>query len=600
LIASILRKPFRVLAIASLVLASCTKSCSQSSDDSATNEDPNAAGKKILQMVRASVHRSLDPVKQFDQASAEIVTNVYDTLLDYHYLKRPYQLVPGLLEKMPEPTADDPTTFTFTLRQGVKFIDDACFADGKGRELTIDDVIYTMKRFADYNENQQSYSLIQGFVVGMDDFRAKTKELGKAVDYATLEIEGIKKTGPYEMTVKFTRENPLAFFPFAFSGTSIVPHEAVKKYGEDFAQHPVGTGPFYMKEYARRGTMILAKNPNYWGKYPTEGDPGDDKAGLLKDAGQSLPLADEVHLPLIEETQPAMLKFLNGEIDLIGMRNDDFNKMATRDEKGEFHLKGEYAEKYLMYTEADLRTDYYVFNMKDPLIGKNKALRQAIAYALDTEAWVKLLRNGRGIVSDSVVPAPIAGSGRDTGSKYYRKNLELAKQKLAEAGFPEGKGLPELTMEYRSTAKEARQDYEFIRDELSTIGIKLKSNFQTFSAFLQKMDAGNFQISEAAWGADYPDAENFYQLLYGPNVIPGPNTGSFDNAEYNKLYEETKYMVNGPERFEKFKRMDEILKEEVPMYFRYTPITFGMYQKNLKNVKRNMMLATAFRYYNKD
>ncbi|MGE0174468.1 MAG: ABC transporter substrate-binding protein [Oligoflexales bacterium] len=598
MIAFLLNKPIRVLTLVALFLASCTKSCSGSSESS--DAPGTTGGKKIFQSFRTSVHRSLDPVKQFDQASAEIVTNLYDTLLSYHYLKRPYQLVPGLLEKMPEAKADDPTTFVFTLRQGVKFIDDPCFADGKGREMTIDDVIYTIKRFADFNENVQSYTLIQGFVVGMEDFREKTKQAGKSVDYATLEIEGVKKTGPYEMTVKFTRDNPLAFFPFAFSGMSIVPHEAVKKYGEDFAQHPVGSGPFYMKDYQRRGTMILAKNPNYWDKYPTDGDPGDAEAGFLKDAGKQLPIVDEVHLPLIEESQPAMLKFLNGEIDQIGIRQDDFNKMAFRDDKGEFHLKGEYAEKYNIFTEVDLRTDYYVFNMKDPLIGKNKALREAIGYALDTGAWIDLLRNGRGVVSDSVVPPAIAGSATDTGSKYYRKNIELAKQKLAEAGYPEGKGLPTLVMEYRSTMKETRQDYEFLRDELAGIGIKIQGNFQTFSAFLQKMDAGNFQISEAAWGADYPDAENFYQLLYGPNVVPGPNTGSYDNPEYNKLYEETKYMKNGPERFEKFKKMNEILKDDVPMFFRYSPIGVGMMQKNLKNSKRNVMLATGYRFYNKE
>lgn len=591
------RWSWKVLAAATaLALSAGGCKCSGNGASSASGEGGN---QKVFQYFRTSVHKSLDPMKQFDEASADIVENVYDRLLQYDYLARPYQLVPSLLEKMPEKQADG-VTYLFTLRKGVHFHDDEAFPGGKGREVKIDDVIYSIKRFADVNVNNLSYSLLKGFIVGLDDFRAATEKAGKAAQYDTMDVPGIKKVGDYEMTITFTRDNPLAFYPFAFSGMSIVPREAVEKYGDDFANHPVGTGAFYVKELSRRGNIVLAKNKNYFQKYPETGTEEDKAAGLLADAGKSLPLVDEVHLPLIEESQPAMLKFQKGEIDWIAIPRDYFDTMATRSESGEFKLKDEYAAKYNMYVEPYLSTGYIAINMNDKLLGKNKALRQAIAYAMDAKAWIDLLQNGRGLPLHTMVPHPIAGSERDVATKWYEKNIEMAKKKLAEAGFPNGQGLPPITVEFRATTKEARQNFEFIRAELEAIGVKLVGNFQTFSAFLQRIENGNHQMADSGWAADYPDAENFYALLYSKNASPGPNHSNYTNPKYDALYEKIRFMPNGPERFKLFEQMNEILKEDVPVLYRYTPLAMGLYQKRVSNMKRNMMINMPLKYINID
>ncbi len=573
-------------------------SCMRQSSES-TSSDKQATQKaeqlKILKYYRTSTLKSLDPMKQFDSASSDIIKNVYDTLLQYHYLARPYELVPGLLAKMPEKGADG-LTYTLTLREGVKFIDDECFSGGKGREVKADDVIYSIKRFSDSNVNVLSYTLIKGFVEGLDEFRDATKELGKKTDYSKLDIAGVKKIGSHQLSIKFTSGNPLAFYPLAFSGLSIVPKEAVDYYGDAFEQHPVGTGPFFVKEYSRRGTLILAKNPNYFEGYPdTEIINSQSKEGVT-DAKKKLPLIDEVHLPLIEERQPAMLKFLLGELDWVTMNPDDFPKLAYRDQDGSFHLKPEYAAKYEMYAEPALSTTYISFNMNDPLLGKNRALRQAIGYAMNVQKWINLLRNGRGTPLKTIVPHSIAGSEHYFTFEYYTQNVEVAKRKLSEAGFPDGKGLPELTMDLRSTDEVARRDFEFMRNELTAVGIRIKGNFQTFSNFLKRVDAGNYQIAEAGWIADYPDAENFYQLLYCPNKVPGPNHGSYCNPEYDKLYESAKFMTNGPARFEIFKKMSEIVREDAPVIIRYSHLSFGLYNRRLSNMKRNMMINAPFKY----
>lgn len=438
------QRKIRFLYLALLILF-IGSACSSKKNNNNGQPQGSTDAKKIFYHFRSSAHKTLDPMMQFDAASADIIRNVYDTLIEYHYLKRPYELIPGLLEKMPE-KQNDGLSYVFTLRKGVRFTNDPCFKQGKGREVTADDAIYSIKRFSDANINQLSYVLLKGFVVGLDDFRAQTKKLGKNIKYDKHLVAGLKKLDKYRFIIQFTRNNPLALYPFAFSGMSIVPHEAVTYYGEKFKKHPVGTGPFYMKKYSRRGKMVLAKNQNYFGVYPTAGDKGDEERGLLADKGKKLPLIDEVHLPLIEESQPAMLKFLDGELAWIGMNKDDFARMAFKDENNQFKLKQKYAKQFNMYTEAGLYAGYLAFNLKDELVGKNKNLRQAIAYALDTNKWIELMRNGRGLKLNSIVPHPIAGSEKHTGFKYYEQNLEKARQHLSKAGYPNGEGLPAITM----------------------------------------------------------------------------------------------------------------------------------------------------------
>ena len=290
----------------------CTKSI--------TEYNPDGSVKKIFHYFRVAAHKSLDPQKQFDSASADMINVVYDTLLSYHYLKRPYQLTPNLVTQMPV-LSEDGLTYRFDLRQDVYFVDDPCFKGGKGRQLNVDDVIYSIKRFADYNVNTLSYgTLMQGFVAGMDEFRAQTKNLGEEKTvYDNMRITGIRKTGPFQFEMTLTQPIPMALLPFAASQLAIVAKEAVAYYGIDFKHHPVGTGPFIISQYSRRGEMRLSKNPKYHRVYPSEGEPGDQENGLLRDAGKKLPLIDEVRMPLIEESQPRMLKFRRGRLDWVGV-----------------------------------------------------------------------------------------------------------------------------------------------------------------------------------------------------------------------------------------------------------------------------------------
>ena len=292
-----------------------------------------------------------------------------------------------------------------------------------------------------------------------------------------------------------------------------------------------------------------------------------------------------------------MLKFKKAQLAWVAINRDDFSSLVEQGENKQFKLKAGVDKGYQLYYAASLATVFMRFGMKDKLIGQNKALRQAIALAMNADGFVNLMFNGRGYVSDSVVPLEIAGSSQDTHSVWYRQNLELAKKKMVEAGFPEGKGLPPIMVEYRTSSKEQRQLYEYMRNELAKIGIKLEGNFQTFSSFLKKTDAGNYQIADTGWNADYPDAENFYSLFYGKNKSPGPNTGSFENARYDELYENSRHMKSGPERNQLFTEMDAIIKEEVPTILLMNQIVMGLLQANVRNFKRSMMDEFPYKYF---
>jgi ABC-type transport system substrate-binding protein len=587
-----------LLALTATAFTGCKKKEEGGTGTATGTTAAGGAAGKVFNFHRREAYKTLDPVKQLDQSSIELISNVYDTLLQYAYLKRPYELAPALVTKMPELSGDG-LTYSFELRDDVYFHDDPCFPGGKGRKMDADDVIYSIKRFADANLNAISYSLLQGMVAGMDEFRDQTAKAGKATDYKKLSISGLTKVDQRHFTLKLTRPNPIALYPLAASSLSIVPHEAVEKYGREFETHPVGTGPFVMKRADRRGVVILERNPRYWDTYPSEGTPGDEAAGLLKAKGQRLPFIDRVELPLIEEPQPAMLLFLSGKMDWVAIDRDNFNKLAFKDAKG-FHLKPEFEGKFVLYAEPDLRTEYFTFNMKDPLVGKNKALRQAIAYTIDAKAFLEQMMNGRGEVLTSIVPIQVAGSQRDIATDWYKPDPKMAAQKLAEAGFPGGKGLAPLLIEERASTTSSRQQFEFVRAELAAANITAQANFQTFSAFLQRVESGNFQMAEEAWGADYPDAENFYALLYSKNAAPGPNHAAYNNPEYDKLYEQIRSMPNGPERFALFAKMNAIIKEDLPILFTFNLARVGMHQNWVQNFKRNVLIDMPLKFLDLD
>jgi ABC-type transport system substrate-binding protein len=363
---------------------------------------------------------------------------------------------------------------------------------------------------------------------------------------------------------------------------------------------PVGTGPFMATgALDRKGTLRLVKNPNYYRTYPSVGAPGDAEKGLLKDAGKKLPLVDVLEMPLIEEAQPAALKFLRGELDRRNLDRASFTKLVTRMPDGSLKLAPAYADKFNLATAPVGNTLFINVNLRDPVLGKNKALRQALAAAIDPTAVINVLWNGRGVALQSIVPVDIAGNEHDTAAPIRGRDLAAARKLLAQAGYPDGKGLPPLTMRFAATDADTRNEFDMMRAQLAVIGVQLVGAFDDTPTFTKAVDAGNFQLAYYSWFADYPDADDFYQLLYGKNLAPGPNYGDFENAAYDKGYEASRTMVNGPQRYEIFKQLNAIVRDETPVIVARESVRVDSVQKWVGNYKRNIF-TTEMQYLSVD
>ena len=588
IVATVSRRALRALARVALAGA-----CALASHAS------RAQAPSVLTVPQLAQFETLDPQRGFGQTEDQVLRQVYSTLMTYAYLERPFKLEPDLLAAMPTLAADR-LTWTFKLRQGVRFVDNPCFPGGKGRELTSDDVLYSLKRYADGNVNSKSWFALQGAVVGLDDFHAATLKAGPAVDLTSRDVAGLRKVDARTFTIRLTHENALFLHALAMAPTAIVPREAVQFYKDRFQVNPVGTGPFMATQaLTRQGTMRLVRNPDYYRTYPGVGAPGDAEKGLLKDAGRKLPLVDVLEMPLIEEDQPAALKFLRGELDWRPMDRAWFTKMVLRNPDGSLRLRDEYAAKFSIYGVPGLETEYLLLNLRDPVIGGNKLLRQALAAAVDPQAVIDKLWNGRSRHLQSLVPYDLPGNERETGAVARAHDVAAARKLLAQAGYPGGQGLPPLAISFFQTNAATHDEFDLLKSQFAAIGVQVRGVFMDQPTFTKAMENGNYQLASYGWVADYPDPEDFYQLLVGRNVPPGNNWTGFANAAYDRAYDTSRFMADGPARLAQLRTMNALIQDEVPMIVLYDPLKFGIVQNWVGNFKRNLMLE-EFMYLSVD
>lgn len=540
-------KSFSVLALSSLMLfASCTKKVD-------TTE-------KVLNLAVTAEVKGMDPIYSNDKYSSNEVARVYEGLLEYHYLKRPYTLVPNLAESLPVVSADG-LTYTFKIKKGVKFHDDKAFEGGKGRELEAADFVYSIKRLADPKLQGLGWWLLDGKIKGLNEWRDKNAEKD-VVDYSE-EIEGLKALDKYTLQFKLNKAFPQFLYSLAMPFTFAVAKEVVNHYGKEFLNHPVGTGPFMLPEFkqtAKRFTYV--RNPNFRKKtFPTEAS--EEFKSMLTDAGKELPFVDKIVVNIIKEDQPRWLNFLKGKVDFVGVPKDNFDTAITPNKDGlgdDFKKKG-----IILEISPSLDVTYTAFN-HDVELFKNVDLRRALALAYDVDQMNKLFYNGTALPAQSVIPPGIAGYMKDYTSPYRAKNIAKAKEYLAKAGYPEGKGLPEITYDCPSSSV-SRQIGELIKKQMSEIGVNIKVQQNTWPELQKKITKRQVMLYGIAWGADYPDAENFLQLLYGPNKSPGANGSGYDNPEFNSLFAKASIMQDSPERTALYEKLNRIAADQAPWIY---------------------------------
>jgi len=561
--------------------------------------------------------RSLDPQVMYDEVSRRVLEPVQDTLLTYHIMKTdPYEIVPLLLQQMPErvSNADGTVTYLCRLQQGILYHDDPCFPNGRGREVVAADVQFAFQRLCDPALASPIFGTLAEYVAGMNEAAEAAKTKGR-FDYDQMKVRGIELVDAHSFKIHLLKPYPQILYWLAMHFTTPVAREAVEYYdGKEhpdgpngksvvrplFSFHPVGNGPFKIVEWVRGQRFRFIRNESYrTAVFPSDGWPPEREAVNRPLAGHSLPLVDEVQMTIFREILPIWLLGRQGYLDRVGVMKDAVNTAITASRE----LTPKYAARGMKLERAlEVSTFFLVLNMQDPLLGKNRKLRQALSCAYDPEGYSEMLYGGVAPVAQQLIPPGIYGYQKEFRNPYGA-NIEKARQLIAEAGFPAGRdpatGAPlEITMDVAAAGGEERQLAEYEQRQLEQLGIRVRVIENTFARLMEKEDQGNFQIAAGSgWGADYPDAENFLFLFYSGNFPPvGKNTGRFKNEEFDRLFEQVATMENTPERLELIKRMNAILIEECPIILNFNKAYYVLVQPWSPLTHMNLLLEGGLAY----
>ncbi len=640
--------------------------------------------------------KRLDPAVSYNSNEYAFIGQIYEPPFQYHYLKRPYRLVPLTAKNIPRPVYYNKAgkvirgklkdkdiaeaLYKIEIKRGVMFQNHPAFAkDNKGkflyhdlgskdvkniyelkdfeksstRELTANDYVYQIKRMADPSRHCPIYGVLASYIKGFSEYSAKLKaelekiradrkkeagasynrewdELKKPIvlDLNKYELTGVRVIDRYTYSISLKVKYPQFIYWMAMPFFAPVPSEADAFYGQGVLldrqitldTYPVGTGPYRMAENKPSRRIILVRNENYHTEYyPSDGTEEAKKLGLLEDAGKKLPFINKAIYTMEKENIPYWNKFLQGYYDTSGISSDSFDQ-AIKTTDGNTGLSDKLKKKNIRLIKSAQTVIYYTgFNMLDDVIGgyseKRQKLRQAVSIAINTEEYIQIFRNGRGIAAQSPIPPGIFGhiEGKEGINPYVftwdngeakRKPISEAKRLLEEAGYPGGKDPKTgkalmLHFDTASTGPDAKFYLDWLRKQFKKIGIQLVVRATDYNRFQDKILKGDSQIFEWGWNADYPDPENFFFLLYGPNkkvAGSGENAANYENQEFDRLFVRMANMENSPQRLKIIKDMLRIVRKDAPWIWGFNPISFGLYHSWYKNAYPNLMANNTLKY----
>lgn len=599
----------RALLLAPLLLAGCLGLAGCGDDPYAGQPDDGT-----LHVVLISEMNGFDPTKAEEEISNICVYNFFDQLYEYHNLKRPFELRPCLAAEMPRISADG-KTFTIPLKRGVRFHDDPCFPGGKGREMLASDVVYCFKRLMDARVHSPGTWILEGKIVGLDEF-AKASEAGfgalapGSLEHGYPPVAGLQAPDRHTFEIQLVEPYRELTWVLAMAYLSVYPPEAITHYGRAFGEHPVSTGPYLLESYERAQRMILVRNPGYREDLaPSDGSPEDEALGRLKHAGKRLPLNDRVIATVIKEDTPAWLYFMTGQLDRAGIPKDNFEAaidLATEKLKGPLHERGVQLDK-----DPRIEVIYDGFNFQDPVVGtpagaKGLAIRRAMSLAQDEE-WARIHLYNRRV---SRVDGPVLRefpehdpAFRNPWKRRPDETMEQARDRaralLAEAGYPGGAGIPTITVDVQDTST-AEQFFVAFQSDMRTIGLRVEAFRAAWPEMMRRQRLSQFQLTGLSWGADYPEAQNFLQLFWGPNKAPGPNAANYENPAYDALYVQASKLEPGPERTRIYREMQRIVTDDAVWIFRFRREQWTVRQPWLSGYRYNDISAKSYKYSHVD
>lgn len=561
------------------------------------NDSASDAKQNVNSLVMSLGKRvaNLDPALAADTTSQYVAAAFYDTLLQYKYDRASYALEPSMLESMPE-ISGDAKLFRCKLREDLYFQDGDPFKgmDREARRIKSKDVVFSILRLADARIQSPGYWLVRGKIKGLDAFRELTSRTPRG-DLSPYDsgCEGLRTVDDFTFEIELDHSDPRLVYALALPYCSVVSRAAIEYYGEDFADHPLGSGPYIVAEWNKDYCIKMRRNDEYREEYFANAERGEDRT-------KRLPLADEITCYLVKQPLASWLMFLQGELDFYAPDGEQFE--AVVDEN--LQLVPTLRKRGIRMLQApELQTNYIGFNFADPVLGKNENLRRAISLAFDKKMRV-IHSGGRFTEAYGPIPPGTAGYLEDYTGSYGTLNIELAKELMTAAGYPGGishaTGKPlELTFDQAGSDTFYRQTAELLAADLKKIGINLKAEMNTRPRFLQKLKSGEMQLFRFSWTADYPDAENFLQLFYGPNA-GSSNRVLYMDPLYDKMYEEIAAMPDSPERTEKYEIMSRYLMDVCPWIFETYTVAFVLAHDWMTNYIPHDFAFNRWKYFSVD
>jgi ABC-type transport system substrate-binding protein len=532
---------------------------------------PAVEAKKTLRFAFLNAETAFDPHAVSDLYSNTINDAIFDPLLKYDYLARPAKLKPNTAVAMPE-VSDAGRVYVFKIKPGIYFADDAAFR-GTKRELTAYDYAYSIKRLYDPKIKSPWLWYVEGKIVGGDEAHAAAKKTGR-FDYDA-PIAGIETPDRYTLKLKLKDTDFNFIYVLATVQTGGIAREVVEKYGDDIGAHPVGTGPFRIVEWKRSHKIVLERNPNFREEfYDAEAPAGDTDAAALVKAmkGKRVPFVDRVEVTIVEESQPRWLALQNGDLDYGNVPTEYAGSAFPNGKLAPFLAKkGMRGQRFV---ETDLVYTY--FNMENPVVGgysaERTALRRAIALAYNYKEDINVIRNGGAVKAESVVPPGVAGYDPHFRSGQMTYEPAKARALLDMVGFidRDGDGFREnpdgspLVLEMANEPDSTNKQFGALwHKNLAAIGLRLKFKVAKWQELNKQAKAGQLQMWQLAWSADYPDGENFLQNLYGPNAGQS-NYANFKLPAFDRLYEKARSLPPSPERDKLYGEMNRLIAAYSP------------------------------------
>jgi ABC-type transport system substrate-binding protein len=551
------------------------------------------APKKVLKLAFRVAETSFDPVKVNDIYSRTITPHIFEALYQYDHLARPAKIKPLLADGMPQ-VSPDFRTWTIKLRPGIYFADDPAFK-GQRREVVAQDFVYVFQRYADPANRSPNWGYFdaQIGVAGLAEVRKAALDARKPFDY-NAPIEGLKALDRH--TIQFKLREPRPRFIEAIAGSDLLgaqAREVVEFYGDKIDAHPVGTGPFRLKQWRRSSLIVLEKSPHYRGEiYDAEPAP-DDAAGqalLAHFKGRKLPMIDEVHVSIIEEQQPRWLAFLNEETDFIGGQANDVPVEFVNQAAPNGKLAPNLAKRGIrMGRQINSDAFYVYFNMEDPVVGgytpDKVALRRAIGLATDVDKLIRIGYRGQGVPAQAPTNPHTTGFDPKFKSEMGDYDPARAKALLDLYGYVDrdGDGWRELPDGSPLLIDRASQPEQSAREllalwsrDLQAIGIRTKTSVAKWPEQLKSARAGRLQVWALGGSSAQPDGQTAL-ARYDSTQFGGQNLARFKNAELDALYRRMSVIPDGPERDELFRKVKLIAAAYVPYKFNLHRISTDMW-----------------------